>query len=1004
MSSSQNQNNPTYIEIVGAKQHNLKNVSCKIPKNQLVVLTGVSGSGKSSLAFDTLYAEGQRRYVESLSSYARQFLGVMPKPNVDYISGLSPAISIDQKTTSHNPRSTVGTITEIYDYLRLLFARVGHPHCPNCGCEIATQSVDQIVSRILEKLEANLSSAPSRFMILSPIIRDRKGEYSSLFENLEKKGYSRVRIDKKMFDLSESLSLIKTNKHTIEVIIDRLSMTANEHRDKDFLKSFRSRLSQSLEEALKLADGFVTISHVFDKTLEFPSKPEEFEDELFSEKFACSKCGLSLPEIEPRLFSFNSPHGACPTCTGLGSLLKIDIEKITAPTLSLSEGAVTPFARMLSSDTWWSRLIKVVIETEGFDFRRTAYQDLPEKTQKLLLYGSQKLYKIEGENRFGKMTMIQEKFEGFVTNLERRYRETDSPFIRTEIEDFMLKQVCPDCKGSRLKDEALFVNIDQLNISQITRMPINKAFNWITSLGLLNSKEKPKILSEKELQIADTILKEIATRLQFMSAVGLDYLTLSREAGTLAGGEAQRIRLASQIGTGLTGVLYVLDEPTIGLHQRDNFQLIATLQNLRDKGNSVIVVEHDRDVMLSADYIFDFGPKAGKNGGEIVAQGTPAQLMSAKHSLTGKYLSKKLNIQRSSNFTESSNSTERKIIPADEVPDSLETKTSIRISGASHHNLKIDDVEFPLRTLTCITGVSGSGKSTLLHETLFYNVQKHLGSKPEKSPGAVSSISIPDEIKRIALIDQSPIGKTPRSNPATYTKVFDLVRTLFSNTRDSKVRGYTAGRFSFNVKGGRCEACQGDGQIKIEMQFLPDVYVTCDVCRGSRYNDETLEVKYKEKNIAQVLALSIDEAVEYFGSHSTLRYKLKMLQDVGLGYIQLGQPAPTLSGGEAQRVKLARELSIRTTDHCVYLLDEPTTGLHFDDIAKLLFILDRLVAQNNTVILIEHNLDIIKNADWIIDLGPEGGDGGGEVVVSGTPKQVANCSSSYTGQYLVGEV
>ncbi len=1000
----------SYIEITGARQHNLKNISLKIPKNQLVVLTGVSGSGKSSLAFDTLYAEGQRRYVESLSSYARQFLGVMAKPNVDNITGLSPAISIDQKTTSHNPRSTVGTITEIYDYLRLLFARVGHPHCPNCGREIATQSVDQIVTHVMASLTDNISKVPQRFMILSPVVRDRKGEYSTLFENLQKKGYSRVRIDGRMYDLSDDLALIKTNKHTIEIVIDRLSASVSEFAGEDTRKSFRSRLSQSLEEALKLADGFVTVTYVLDKSLDFPDQPKEVRDELYSEKFACSVCGISLPDIEPRLFSFNSPHGACPTCTGLGSLLKIDPIKIIAPSLSLSEGAITPFARMLSGDTWWGRLVQEVVKKAGSDFRLTPFQDLPESTQKLLLYGSEKAYKVKGENRFGKMTMIEEKFEGFITNLERRYKETDSPYIRTEIEDYMQKQICPDCQGNRLKDEALFVHIDQRNIAQVSALPINKAISWIASLTTPptpsaseqpTAPEQANILSDKELHIADSILKEIATRLHFLSAVGLDYLTLSREAGTLAGGEAQRIRLASQIGTGLTGVLYVLDEPTIGLHQRDNHQLIATLKNLRDKGNSVIVVEHDRDVMLAADYIVDFGPKAGKNGGEVVAEGTPSELMAHRHSLTGKYLSKKKDIGRSHPRADEQ---ERQLLDPEAGPTALTSQSAIRIMGATHHNLKKVDIDFPLRTLTCITGVSGSGKSTLLHDTLFYNVQKHLGTTPERTPGEVESVNIPDEVKRIALIDQSPIGKTPRSNPATYTKVFDLIRTLFANTKDAKVRGYTAGRFSFNVKGGRCEACQGDGQIKIEMQFLPDVYVTCDVCRGSRYNEETLEVRYKDKNIADVLKQTVDEAVEYFGSHSTLRHKLQMLQDVGLGYVELGQPAPTLSGGEAQRVKLARELSIRTTDHCVYLLDEPTTGLHFEDIQKLLLILERLVSQNNTVILIEHNLDVIKNADWIIDLGPEGGDGGGEILIAGTPTQVAACQKSYTGAYLKAEI
>jgi len=1004
------------IKITGARQHNLKNISMEIPKNKLVVLTGMSGSGKSSLAFDTLYAEGQRRYVESLSSYARQFLGVMAKPDVDHIEGLSPAISIDQKTTSHNPRSTVGTITEIYDYLRLLFARVGHQHCPNCGREIASQSVDQIVNQVMTELENRAGEGPARLMVMSPVVRDRKGEFSALFENLQKKGYQRVRIDGQLYDLNQDFSLIKTNKHTIEAVIDRLSTFKKELDNEEMRKTFRSRLSQSLEEALKLAEGFVVIAYINDNSLEFPTDPKSFTNQLFSEKYACSYCGISLPELEPRLFSFNSPHGACEVCNGLGSILKIDVEKMLAPSLTLSEGAVIPFARMLSSDTWWARLVHKVVEEEGFDFRRTAFQDMSPEAQQKLLYGSDRIYQVEGENRFGRATMIEEKFEGFVNNLERRYSETDSEFIRKEIEQFMERRICQKCNGSRLKPEALAVTIDHKNISEVTNLSILKAAEWVEKVRIrpesdtVEDREKnPTVLSVKEFAIGESILKEITNRLQFLVAVGLDYLTLGREAATLAGGEAQRIRLASQIGTGLTGVLYVLDEPTIGLHQRDNRQLIDTLKNLRDKGNSVVVVEHDRDLMLAADYIFDFGPLAGKHGGQIVAEGTPSEIMESKKSITGKYLARKKDIVRHiksgttlSREADGSQDSRRYLSP-DALADAIVTQPRIAIRGASHHNLKDIDVEFPLRTLTCITGISGSGKSTLLHDTLYANVSKALGKSTDQQPGYVASLMVPEEVRRITLIDQSPIGKTPRSNPGTYTKIFDYIRTIFANTKDARTRGFTAGRFSFNVKGGRCETCQGDGQLKIEMQFLPDVYVTCEVCKGARYNEETLAVRYKDKNIADVLHMTVDEAIEFFAGHTTLRNKLKTLQEVGLGYIEIGQPAPTLSGGEAQRVKLARELSVRTSEHCVYLLDEPTTGLHFEDIQKLLQVLEQLVAQNNTVILIEHNLDVIKNADWIVDLGPEGGDRGGEVIAVGTPEQIARNSRSYTGHFLEEE-
>lgn len=986
---------PQSITVVGAREHNLKNVTLTIPKNKLVVFTGLSGSGKSSLAFDTLYAEGQRRYVESLSSYARQFLGVMNKPDVDHIEGLSPAISIDQKTTSHNPRSTVGTITEIYDYLRLLFARVGHPHCPQCGREISTQSADQIVNHVLSWLDNESQTPVFRLLILSPVVRDRKGEFSGLLDNLQKQGYSRARIDQVIYDLRDELTLIKTNRHTIEVVVDRLTISAKQLQDDQERVTFRSRLAQAVETALHAADGVVTISRVLDDSLDFPTQPKKFEDRLFSENLACSVCGISLPELEPRLFSFNSPQGACPLCNGLGNLLKIAPEKMIAPALTLSEGAIIPFAKSLTADTWWSRLVQTVVTQAGYDFRRTPFQDFDDQTKQLLLYGSQTIYTVEGENRFGEATRIKERFEGFVPSLERKYAETDSEWVRHDIEQYMQRQVCPECHGARLKPESLSVHVIQKSIAQVTALSIENALSWSQTLEAQ--------LSPKEQTIAASIIKEIVARLHFLEAVGLSYLSLDREAATLAGGEAQRIRLASQIGTGLTGVLYILDEPTIGLHQKDNHRLIDTLKNLREKGNTVIVVEHDRDVMLSADYLFDFGPKAGQEGGQIVAHGTPTEIMKNADSLTGKYLSRKKDVNRDESKS-AAKKPERRLIDPEASAQTTTTQPHIRISGATHHNLKHIDVDFPLSTLTCITGISGSGKSTLLYETLYVNLMKQLGRKTEDMPGAIKSLSVPDVVKRVSLIDQSPIGKTPRSNPATYTKVFDYIRNLFASTQEAHIRGFGAGRFSFNVKGGRCEACQGDGQIKIEMQFLPDVYVTCDVCHGKRYNEETLHVQYRGKNIAEVLDLTVNEAVTFFDHHSTLRHKLKTLQEVGLGYIKLGQSAPTLSGGEAQRVKLAKELSTRTPEHIVYLLDEPTTGLHFADVQNLLSVLHKLVAQHNTVIVIEHNLDIIKNADWIIDLGPEGGERGGEVVAAGTPEQVAQTSGSYTGTYLAAEL
>lgn len=962
------------IVVTGARQHNLKNISLEIPKNKLVVFTGMSGSGKSSLAFDTIYAEGQRRYVESLSSYARQFLGIMTKPDVDQIDGLSPAISIDQKTTSHNPRSTVGTITEIYDYLRLLYARIGHPHCPSCGKEIKTQTVDQIQTGILEKIGQQLKANKIvRFQIQSPVVRDKKGEFSGLLDNLRKKGFQRVRIDGSTYSIDEDITLIKTNRHTISAVVERFSIDITQYRDPISLQNLKSRLSQSLEAALELSTGLVTLTIVNDPGFNFPEKPKMLEDHLFSENFACPDCNVSLPEIEPRIFSFNSPHGACPTCTGLGTILKIDTNKLVAPELTLSEGAIIPFANMLSSDTWFSRKVKVVVEAYGVTMQ-TPWKNISEETREIILYGDSNLYTVTGPNRQGREATFKDSYEGVVTNLERRYTETESDFMRGEIEKFMKKEICQTCQGTRLKKESLSVTIKGFDIAQASALSILKLSAFIAELKSANN------VSAREMLIGNQIIKEIESRLNFLNSVGLDYLTLSREAGTLAGGEAQRIRLASQIGTGLTGVLYVLDEPSIGLHQRDNERLIKTLKNLRDLGNTVIVVEHDEEIMRQADHIIDFGPKAGKNGGQVVFEGTYDQIIKAK-TLTGQYLSHKKTIK----------------IPTETTP---QKQVSLIIENAHKHNLKHIDCEFPLGKCVVVTGVSGSGKSTLIHDCLYEALKHYLAYQKPQKDAFYTSLKGYQHIDRISLIDQSPIGRTPRSNPATYTKIFDYIRVLMANTKEAKMRGYKGGRFSFNVKGGRCEACQGEGQVKIEMQFMPDVYITCEVCEGKRYNSETLEVHYKGSSISDILHLTVDEAVELFHSNATLKNKLTTLQEVGLGYIELGQPAPTLSGGEAQRVKLAKELSIRSFGHGLYLLDEPTTGLHFEDVKNLLKVIKKLVSQNNTVIIIEHNLDIIKNADWIIDLGPEGGDRGGQIVAQGTIQDIKQQNISYTGKYL----
>lgn len=955
------------IIIRGAREHNLKNINLDLPKNKLIVFTGLSGSGKSSLAFDTLYAEGQRRYVESLSAYARQFLGVMDKPDVDYIEGLSPAISIDQKGVSHNPRSTVGTTTEIYDYFRLLFARIGHPHCPICGREISRMSVDQIVEQVLKAEQSTKKG--KRVMILSPIVKDRKGEYSQLFNDLLKKGFSKVRVDSQIRDLTDDLVLIKTNKHSIDAVVDRLVIEKKSSADPTFL----SRLSQSIETALKLGEGSVIVADVLDASLEFPTEPKKMEDHLYSERFACPVDNIALSEIEPRLFSFNSPHGACPTCTGLGSLLEIDPEVVLNPILSIAEGGILPWSKLSTHETWFTRLIEAVGKEWGFDLN-TRLGQLTAEARKILLFGAgEEQFKVEGKNRQGHLTHFYSSFQGLVDYLKERYRESESDFVKSEIEKYMFKEICPKCHGARLKDESLSVTVDGLNIAEITSQSIAEALKWVHSLTAL---------TKRETQIGSSILKEIISRLQFLMDVGLDYLTLDRPAMTLAGGESQRIRLASQIGSGLSGVLYVLDEPSIGLHQRDNSRLIKTLKKLRDLGNTVIVNEHDAETMENADLMVEIGPGAGEHGGEIVAQGTPEEIKKNKNSLTGLYLSGAKQVK---------------------VDDSLKRERvnlgKLSLKGASQHNLKNISVDFPLGQFICITGVSGSGKSTLIHDILYRALAQKIYKSREK-PGAFKALEGTEYVDKVVLVDQSPIGRTPRSNPATYTGAFTAVRELFADSPEAKVRGYGPGRFSFNVKGGRCEVCEGEGQIKIEMQFLPDIYVTCESCSGQRYNREALEIEFKEKNIAQVLDMTVEEALKFFENIPVIKTKLQVLFDVGLGYIRLGQPAPTLSGGEAQRIKLSSELSKRQTGRTVYILDEPTTGLHFADIERLLTILRKLVNFGNTVIVIEHNLDVIKNTDWVIDLGPEGGDKGGKVIAEGTPKDISKIKSSYTGQYL----
>ncbi len=929
------------IIVQGARAHNLKNIDIKIPRDKLVVLTGLSGSGKSSLAFDTIYAEGQRRYVESLSAYARQFLGQMDKPDVDSIEGLSPAISIDQKTTSKNPRSTVGTVTEIYDYLRLLFARVGKPICPNHGIEISSQTIEQMVDRILEYPER------TKLQVLAPVVSGRKGTHVKTLEDIKKQGFVRVRVNGEVQDLGEEIKLEKNKKHTIEVIIDRIVV-------KD---GVAARLSDSLETALRLAEGQVVIDVIGEEEL------------LFSEHHACPYCGFSITELEPRMFSFNSPFGACPSCDGLGTKLEVD-KDLVIPNWdrTLNEHAIAPWEP--TSSQYYPSLLKAVCDHYSIPMDVPVKEIPKDKMDKILKGSGREEIYFRYENDFGQVRENYLRFEGVMKNIERRYRETSSDYIREQMEKYMAQQDCPTCNGHRLKEESLAVKVDALHIGEVTAFSIEEADNFFAQLEL----------SEKDMKIARLILREIRERLGFLVNVGLDYLTLSRAAGTLSGGEAQRIRLATQIGSRLTGVLYILDEPSIGLHQRDNDRLIDTLKNMRDIGNTLIVVEHDEDTILAADYLIDIGPGAGVHGGEVISAGTPDEVMSDKNSLTGQYLSGK------------------KFIPLPQERRKPDGRY-IEIVGAKENNLNNVKAKFPLGVFTAVTGVSGSGKSTLINEILHKSLAQKLHNAKTK-PGEHKEVKGIDHLEKVIDIDQSPIGRTPRSNPATYTGVFDDIRDVFATTNEAKVRGYKKGRFSFNVKGGRCEACRGDGIIKIEMHFLPDVYVPCEVCHGKRYNRETLEVKYKDKNIADVLQMTVEDAVKFFENIPKIKRKLQTIFDVGLGYITLGQPATTLSGGEAQRVKLASELHRRSTGRSLYILDEPTTGLHVDDISRLLTVLQRLVDNGDTVLVIEHNLDVIKAADYIVDLGPEGGDKGGTIIASGTPEKVAEAKGSYTGKYL----
>ena len=935
-----------FIQVRGARQHNLKNIDADIPRDKLVVLTGLSGSGKSSLAFDTIYAEGQRRYVESLSSYARMFLGQMTKPDVDQIDGLSPAISIDQKSTSHNPRSTVGTVTEIHDYLRLLYSRAGHPHCPKCGKPISRQSIDQMIDAVFQWPEG------SRLHLMAPLARGRKGEYQKTFADMKAKGFVRIRVDGELHELSEEIKLAKNIKHNIELVVDRIVLRADS----------RKRLADSLELSLSMGGGLALVA------AELPDKSRE--ETLFSQNLACPECGVSIEELSARMFSFNNPYGACPECGGLGFSQYIDERlMINDENLTLRQGGLLPIAD--NQQGWYFRHIEAISKAHGFSLD-VPIKDLPRKALDDIFYGCGKeTFPITYMEPDGsRIRTWMHHWEGLVGNMERRYHETNSDAIKEEFNKYMTTKPCPACKGARLRPESLAVTVGDMNIDQLSRMTVRSCRDFLNGLKL----------SSRELIIAHRILKEINSRLDFLVDVGLDYLTLSRSATTLSGGEAQRIRLATQIGSQLMGVLYILDEPSIGLHQRDNTRLIQSLQRLRDLGNTVLVVEHDEETMMSADYILDVGPGAGEHGGQIVAAGTPGQIMDCPESITGQYLSGKKSIP----------------IPEIRRPGNGH---SLLIKGAAANNLKHIDVEVPLGKFVCITGVSGSGKSSLINEILYKECARKL-NRAHTVAAANDGIEGLENLEKVILIDQNPIGRTPRSNPATYTGVFDTIRELFAQTPDAKARGYRAGRFSFNVKGGRCESCQGDGSTRIEMVFLPDVFVPCEVCGGKRYNRETLDVHYRDKNIADVLDMTVDEAVVFFTNLPKIKRRVQTLQDVGLGYIKLGQPATTLSGGEAQRVKLATELARRSNGRSLYILDEPTTGLHTDDVGRLLSILQRLVDNGDTVVVIEHNLHVIKSADWVIDLGPEGGDAGGEVIATGTPEAVAACPQSYTGQYL----
>jgi len=933
------------IVVTGAREHNLKNIDVTLPRDALVVITGLSGSGKSSLAFDTIYAEGQRRYVESLSAYARQFLGQMDKPDVDSIEGLSPAISIDQKTTSRNPRSTVGTVTEIYDYLRLLWARIGHPHCHICGKPIQGQSAEQIIDQVMEQGEG------TRFMVLAPIVRGRKGEFGKVFEELKADGFARVKVNGELRMLEDPIELDKKFKHDVSVVIDRLVMRHD----------IRKRLADSIETAVALADGMVEIETV-------PRDGEKATTTLYSEKFACPDHGQSIAELEPRIFSFNSPHGACERCTGLGHQMEIDPELVVPdPSLALNEGALAPWAG--SNSNYYEQIAVALSDAYGVDLD-APWGELAPEAQDVFLYGTNgQRVGVTYTNRYGRKRSYATRFEGIVPNLERRYRETDSEWSREKIEEYMSVRPCPACKGSRLRPESRAVLVGGFAIHEFCAMSVRRALQWLDSVEL----------TETERHIARLIFREIEERLRFLDNVGIGYLSMDRAAATLSGGEAQRIRLATQIGSALVGVLYVLDEPSIGLHQRDNSRLIGTLERLRDLGNTVLVVEHDEQTMRAADHVIDMGLGAGEHGGAIIAQGTATQVMKVKKSLTGQFLAGARQI---------------------EVPGRRRTPSGhLEIRGAKQHNLRGVDVRVPLGTLTCVTGVSGSGKSTLVNEVLFKAVANKL-HRARTRPGSHTAVLGLDQLDKIIQVDQSPIGRTPRSNPATYTGLFDVIRDLFSKTQEARARGYKAGRFSFNVKGGRCEVCRGDGQIKIEMHFLPDVYVPCEQCHGKRYNKETLDIRFKGKSIADVLDMPVEEAVVFFEHIPKIRRRLETLNDVGLGYIRLGQPATTLSGGEAQRVKLATELSKIATGRTLYILDEPTTGLHFADVQRLLEVLQRLVDQGNSVVVIEHNLDVIKTADRLIDMGPEGGEEGGNVVAHGTPEEVAGTAGSHTGTFL----